>query len=186
MSDVTRLLHRAKAGDRAALDELLPAVYDELHRIASRQVARERSGHTLQPTALVNEAFIRMFENQPPDANDRRHFIGIASRVMRQVLVDYARTRSARKRAGIQIALKDHHATAPVPPTDVLLIDAALDRLGAEDPASVRLIEMRFFGGMTTEEIAEAQGVSVSTIRHHLRYAQAWLRQSLDDPGGRA
>lgn len=178
--DVTSLLRRAKDGDHAALEELLPAVYDELHRLAERQLARERPEHTLQPTALVNEAFIRLFGDRPPDAKDRRHFIGIAARVMRQVLVDYARTRAAQKRSGgILVSLEDQYTASSDPATDMLLIHAALDRLGAEGPELVRLVEMRFFGGMTAAEIAEIEGETIHVVRHNLRYAQAWLRRDL-------
>ena len=183
--DVTTLLHRAKTGDRAALDELIPAVYDELHRLAVRQLSHERADHTLQPTALVNEAYIRLFSGQPPDVRDRRHFIGIAARVMRQVLVDYARTRTSQKRSGgIVVSLEEHPEAGADPGMDLLLIETALDRLGEEDPGLVRLVEMRYFGGMTAPEIAEVTGESVHVVRHNLRYAQARLRQDLDS--GRA
>jgi len=179
--DVTGLLRRAKEGDRAALDELLPAVYGELHRLAARQLSRERAGHTLQPTALVNEAYLRLFGEQAPDVRDRRHFFGIAARVMRQVLVDYARTRASQKRSGgILVSLEESHAASKDPGTDLLLIDSALDRLGAENPALVRLVEMRYFGGMTAPEIAQVAGESVHIVRHNLRYAEARLRQDLD------
>jgi RNA polymerase sigma-70 factor (ECF subfamily) len=178
--DVTALLRRAQAGDRDAISELMPAMYDELHRLAARQLSKERSDHTLQPTALVNEAYIRLFGEHPPEARDRGHFLGIASRVMRQVLVDYARTRASQKRsAGILVELDDNHAGPANPPTDLLLIEGALARLEVEDPSLVRLVEMRYFGGLTAAEIAELQGDSVHVVRHNLRYAQARLRQDL-------
>ncbi len=183
--DVTVLLHRARDGDRAALDELMPVLYEELHRLAVRQLARERPSHTLQPTALVNEAYIRLFGEHVPDVRDRSHFIGIAARVMRQVLVDHARARSSQKRSGgIMVSLEERHVGKDLrgkdPGTDLLLIEAALDRLGAEDKNLVRLIEMRYFGGMTSVEIAEVAGESIHVIRHNLRYAQAKLRQDLN------
>ncbi|MBI4904633.1 MAG: sigma-70 family RNA polymerase sigma factor [Acidobacteria bacterium] len=182
--DVTGLLRRAKGGDRAALDELLPAIYSELHRLAVRQLSNERPGHTLQPTALVNEAYIRLFGEHSPEVRDRGHFIGIAARVMRQVLVDYARTRTSKKRSGgIMISLEERHQTIEDPGTDLLLIETALERLGTEDPALVRLIEMRYFAGMTAPEIAEADGESVHVVRHNLRYAQARLRQDVSGAG---
>jgi len=184
-AEITALLHRAKCGDRSALDELLPAVYHELHRLAVRQLANERSDHTLQPTALVNEAYIRLFGDQTPDAQDRRHFIGIAARVMRQVLVDYARKRTSRKRdGGILVPLLDEEPNVATTDAsaDLMSIDAALDRLGVEDPQLVRLVEMRFFGGMTAVEIAELDGESVHVVRHNLRYAKAWLRRDLNLP----
>jgi RNA polymerase sigma factor (TIGR02999 family) len=178
--DVTGLLRRATAGDRAALDELVPAVYDELHGLAARQLSHERAGHTLQPTALVNEAFIRMFGESVPHMRDRQHFVGIAVRIMRQVLIDYARRRASKKRSGgtIMVAFEERHAVQD-PGTDLLRVEEALGRLGAEDPALVRLIELRFFGGLSAPEIAELAGESVHTIRRHLRYAQARLRQDL-------
>lgn len=183
--DVTGLLRRAKGGDRAALDELLPAIYGELHRLAVRQLSSERQDHTLQPTALVNEAYIRLFGEHAPDVRDRGHFIGIAARVMRQVLVDYARTRTSKKRSGgIMISLEERHEVGKDPGTDLLLIESALDRLCAEDPVLVRLIEMRYFAGMTAPEIAEADGESVHVVRHNLRYAQARLRQEMDGAAG--
>jgi RNA polymerase sigma factor (TIGR02999 family) len=183
--DVTGLLHRARDGDRAALDELMPVVYEELHRLAVRQLSRERAGHTLQPTALVNEAYIRLFGEQAPDVRNRSHFIGIAARIMRQVLVDHARSRSSQKRSGgIMVSLEDRHvgkdAAAKDPGTDLLMIEDALGRLGAEDQGLVRLIEMRYFGGMTAGEIADVSGESIHVIRHNLRYAQARLRQDLN------
>jgi RNA polymerase sigma factor (TIGR02999 family) len=184
--DITVLLRRAKAGDRAALDELLPAVYDELHRIAVRQLSNERADHTLQPTALVNEAYIRLFGDRAPDAQDRRHFIGLAARVMRQVLVDYARKRTARKRAGgifVPLFAEEDRALANSAGADLTLIDAALDRLSSEDPGLVRHVELRYFGGMTALEIAEMEGQSVHVVRHNLRYAQAWLRRELNLSG---
>ena len=179
--DLTALLQRAKDGDRDALGELMPAVYDQLHRLAVLQLSRERAGHTLQPTALVNEAFIRLFGEQTPVLRDRHHFLGIAARLMRQVLVDYARTRSSQKRSGgILVTLEEQHAASCDPGTDFLLVEAALHRLGVEDPALVRLIEMRYFAGMTAPEIAEVLDESIHVVRHNLRYAQARLRQDLN------
>jgi RNA polymerase sigma factor (TIGR02999 family) len=177
---VTILLERVRRGDRAAMDELLPRVYDELHRLAESALRRDRPGHTLQPTALINEAFLRLFGDQPPAFHDRSHFLGIVARVMRQVLVDYARARRAKKRgSGLQIPLTEASAVEQ-PPADLLLVDEALDRLSKEDPRLVTLVEMRFFAGMTAEETAEALGDSVRTVRSDLRYAQARLRQVLE------
>jgi len=182
---VTILLERVRRGDRAAMDELLPRVYDELHRLAASALRRDRPGHTLQPTALINEAFLRLFGDQPPAFQDRSHFLGIVARVMRQVLVDYARGRRAKKRgSGLQIPLSEESAVEQ-PPADLLLVDEALERLGKEDPRLVTLVEMRFFAGMTAEETAEAMGVSVRTVRSDLRYAQARLRQILETSGRR-
>jgi RNA polymerase sigma factor (TIGR02999 family) len=176
---VTALLARAREGEPAALDRLLPIVYGELHRLAEAALRRDRSDHTLQPTALLNEAYIRLFGGLTPAFNDRAHFLGIASRVMRQVLVDYARARRARKRgAGLLVPLTSDIA-APSK-GDLLEVDAALEKLDKEDPRLVSLIEMRFFAGMTAEETASVRSESVHVIRHDLRYAQARLRRIME------
>ena len=180
---ITGLLARACAGESKALDQLLPLVYDELHRLAQAALRRDRSGHTLQPTALLNEAYLRLFGSQLPEFRDRAHFLGIAARVMRQVLVDYARARRAQKRdPGLPVVLQ-YHAVLSSPRGDLLELDTALDKLDQEDPRLATLIEMRFFAGMTAEETASARSESVHVVRHDLRYAQARLRRILE--GGR-
>jgi RNA polymerase sigma factor (TIGR02999 family) len=177
---VTALLGRARKGDPGALNDLFPLVYDELHRLAQSALRRDRAGHTLQPTALLHEAFLRLFGGQPPPFADRAHFLGIAARVMRQVLVDYARARRSQKRGGgLQVQFSEAIAAVPAP-GDLLELDEALGRLVKEDPRLVTLIEMRFFAGMTAEETAEALSESVHVVRHDLRYAQARLRRILD------
>ncbi len=174
---ITWLLACVRQGDFAAREELLRLVYGELRRLAAIAFRREASGNTLQPTALVHEAFIRLFSGPVPAFADRAHFLGISARVMRQVLVDHARARRAQKRgAQFTVQLGDHIA-ATAGNNDLLLIDEALDKLASEDPLLVALIEMRFFAGMTAEETAEARGESVHVVRHDLRYAQARLRQ---------
>lgn len=181
-SSVTALLTRVRGGDEKALDYLLPLVYRELHRLAQAALSRERPGHTLQPTALLNEAYLRLFAGQAAVFADRAHFLGIAARVMRQVLVDHARSRRAQKR-GPQIQLQlDENLAEAKPVGDLLDLDGALEKLGREDPNLVSLIEMRFFAGMTAEETAEARSESVHIVRHNLRYAQARLRRILDGP----
>jgi len=179
---VTLLLHRAREGDPHALDELVPLVYRELRQMAANHMRKERAEHTLQPTALVNEAFMRLFGATPPALADRSQFLRLASHLMRQVLVDHARTRDAAKRGnGLKVPLDEqHHGATAQPLVDLLAVDAAIDRLESEDPTLARLIEMRFFGGMTAEESAEALGESVHTVRHNLRYAQARLRLHID------
>jgi RNA polymerase sigma factor (TIGR02999 family) len=174
---ITLLLGRVREGDREALDQLLPLVYSELHRLARSALRRDRGLHTLQPTALLNEAFLRLFGRQLPEFSDRAHFLGVAARVMRQVLVDYARTQGALKRGpGLQVELPEDLASrAPV--GSLVELDQALERLGQEDPRLVMLIEMRFFAGMTAEETAEATTESVHVVRHDLRYAQTRLRR---------
>jgi RNA polymerase sigma factor (TIGR02999 family) len=171
------LLGRVRQGDREALEQLLPLVYGELHRLARSALRRDRGVHTLQPTALLNEAFLRLFGRQLPEFSDRAHFLGVAARVMRQVLVDYARAQGALKRGpGLQVELPENLASnAPV--GSLLELDQALERLGQEDARLVTLIEMRFFAGMTAEETAESTRESVHVVRHDLRYAQARLRR---------
>ncbi len=179
-TSITALLAQARSGQAEAVDNLLPLIYHELHRLAQSALRRERPNHTLQPTALLHEAFLRLFGNEPPPFADRAHFLGIAARVMRQVLVDYARARSAQKRGPQhQVPLEENLAIVR-PSLNLLDLDEALEKLGQEDPRLVILIEMRFFAGMTANEIAEARSESVHTIRHDLRYAQARLRRILD------
>jgi RNA polymerase sigma-70 factor (ECF subfamily) len=176
---ITQLLGRVRQGEQAALNDLIPLVYRELHRLASNELRREHVGHTLQPTALVHEGFLRLFSGQAPGFSDRSHFLGIAARVMRQVLVEHARARRTRKRdGGIRTPLLPESG-AVTPNGDLLEIDQALNRLEEEDPRLVNLIEMRFFAGMTAEETAEARSESVHVIRHDLRYAKARLRRIL-------
>lgn len=181
---ITLLLRRIREGDRAALDALIPLVYSELHRLAVNQIRADRANLTLQPTALIHEAFLRLFGSSAPSFEDRAHFLGVVSRVMRQVLVDSARKRQALKRAGgLRVTLEDVPGAAGSPVVDLLAIDQALERLGREDPRMVQLIEMRFFAGMTAEETAEALGDSVHVVRHGIRYALATLRRDLDTSG---
>jgi RNA polymerase sigma factor (TIGR02999 family) len=174
---ITALLTRVRQGQPRAVDDLLPLIYGELRRRAQIAFRNELPGHTLQPTALVHEAFLRMFDGPQPEFADRAHFLGIAARVMRQVLVDHARSRRAQKRGPqFKVEFNEQLASSPAQP-DVLELDEALGKLGQEDPRLVALIEMRFFAGMTAEETAEARSESVHVIRHDLRYAQARLRR---------
>ena len=179
--DITVLLHRVQSGDREALDSLIPLVYAELHRIASDQMKRDRFSLTLQPTALVHEAFLRVFGSSVPGFNDRAHFLGVIARVMRQVLVDHARKRRSKKRGSCMlVSLEDVGVEPGRREGDLLVIDEALERLGSEDPRLVQLVEMRFFGGMTAEETAIVLGESAHVVRHDLRYAMACLRRDLN------
>jgi len=179
LPEITALLSRVRGGDGEAMEQLLPLVYDELHRLARAAMRRDREYRTLQPTALLNEAFLRLFGGRMPEFSDRAHFLGIASRIMRQVLVDYVRSRQAQKRGrGLQVVFEEGLASV-APNGDLLELDEAMGRLGREDPRLVTLIEMRFFAGMTAEETAEARAESVHAVRHDLRYAQARLRRLL-------
>jgi RNA polymerase sigma factor (TIGR02999 family) len=167
------------------VDELTPALYAELHRIATRHLAGERPDHTLQATALVHEAYLKLFEGAERRFADEVHFLAVASRVMRQVLVDYARARASQKRsrgAGqseLWTTSLEVNSDRGIELIDLIELDGAIQALAAEDESLAQLIEMRYFGGMTAEETAEALGLSVHVVRHDLRFAQAWLRRKL-------
>jgi RNA polymerase sigma factor (TIGR02999 family) len=183
MSDVSGLLQRVREGDRSALDELMPLVYGELRRIAQAFMRRQRPGHTLQPTAVVHEAFIKLFEHRQPAIADRAHFLALMSRVMRQVLVDHARSAAADKRGGAEgrAPWDSNIEIRSVAVEQVKLLDLhqALEALEREAPALGEAVEMHYFAGMTAEEVALAVGRSVHVVRHELRFARAWLRRAL-------
>lgn len=178
---VTQLLVRCRDGDRAALDELLPLVYGELRRIAQSHLRREQPGHTLQSTALVHEAYLRLVGAAQQQWQDRAHFFGIAANAMRQILVDHARARVALKRgAGAErIELTDDVSSTAAPEIDVLALDAALGRLAELDPLQARIVEFRFFAGLTIDECAEALSVSPATVKRDWTSARAWLQREL-------
>lgn len=178
------MLERLRAGDESALDDLVNALYGELHRVASGKLRAERSGHTLQTTALVHEAYLKLVGEQQRHFADRGHFLAVAARVMRQVLVDYARARATRKRLPIEWTTSlDVEGQAGIEKMELLDLDRALEDLAAEDQSLAGLIEMRFFGGMSAEESADVLGKSVHVVRHDLRLAQAWLRRKLSHTG---
>lgn len=174
------LLHAAAKGDRTAADRLFPLIYDELHALAEAMFRRERGGHTLQPTALVNEAFIRLIQH-PVDAQSRAHFIALAARDMRHILVDHARKHKAAKRgAGRVLELPEgHEILSPAQSVEILALNELLERLAKENKREARVVELRFFGGLTNAEIAEVLGVSERTVRNDWSFAQAWLRREL-------
>jgi RNA polymerase sigma factor (TIGR02999 family) len=176
--EVTRLLEAAEAGDSDALDRLVPLVYEDLRRVAHRQLDREGSGHTLQTTALIHEAYLKLAAGGSVSATSRAHFLAIAARAMRQVLVDYARKRKAAKRGGgvISVTLGDEPQPTDASAEDLLALDEALEQL---DPRQRQVIECRFFGGMEEKDIAAALGVSDRTVRRDWVKARAWLYQSL-------
>jgi RNA polymerase sigma factor (TIGR02999 family) len=173
-------------GNRAAIDELTPALYRELRRIAARHLSKERPNHTLQPTALVHEAFLKLMGGAERQFTDQVHFLAVASRVMRQILVDIARARASLKRSGdgarniTWTASLEVHSDHGVELIELIELDGAISALSGEDEHLSRIIEMHYFGGMTAEETAQALGRSVHVVRHDLRYAQAWLRRKLD------
>jgi RNA polymerase sigma factor (TIGR02999 family) len=176
--EVTRLLEAAEAGDSDALDRLLPLLYEDLRRVAHRQLDREGGGHTLQTTALIHEAYLKLAGGGSVSATSRAHFLAIAARAMRQVLVDYARRRKAAKRGGgvISVTLGDEPQPADASADDLLALDEALRQL---DPRQRQVIEWRFFGGMEEKDIAAVLGVSERTVRRDWVKARAWLYQSL-------
>ena len=184
MPDVTRLLERVRAGERAALDELMPLVYAELQRIARIFMRRQREGHTLQPTAVVNEAFLKLFADAQPELADRAHFFALMSRVMRQVLVDHARAAAAGKRGGGVVRVPwdtsiEVQTDSGAEQHKLIDLHRALEALAKESPAFAEVVEMHYFGGMTAEEVALALDRSVHVVRHELRFARAWLRRAL-------
>ena len=184
-AQITGLLRAWSDGDNNAFEALVPLVEAELRRLARVYMARERRDHTLQATALVNEAFVRLIGAQDVRWQDRAHFLGIAARLMRRVLVDHARTRGFQKRGGggRQVSLDDAMLVSPAPTVDVLALDRALEALSAVDPRKSRVIEMRYFGGMTVEETADALHVSTDTVKRDWRLAKLWLLRELEGHG---
>jgi len=180
-NEVTQWLATCKGGDTEALERLLPLVYDELHRQAVRCFGRERAGHTLQPTALVNEVYLRMADQDAMKWQNRAQFFGIAAQMMRRILVSHARARRASKRGGDQtrITLEEEVMPAPERDMNLLAVDAALTRLEQIDPEKSRMVELRFFSGLTVEETAEAMGLSPRTVDRQWQTAKAWLHREI-------
>jgi RNA polymerase sigma-70 factor, ECF subfamily len=176
------LLKGLQGGQKDALDRIMPLVYAELRRMADGYLRQERDGHTLQPTALVHEAYLRLVGQHQPDYRSRAHFCGVAAQVMRQILVDHARGRNAAKRGGgfAKVAISDDLDYTQERAGELVAIDDALSALSREDAQKARLIELRFFGGLTTEESSEVTGLPPYTIYRELRVAQAWLQRELD------
>ena len=177
----TLILHRARGGLGDASDELSSMVYDQLRELASRYMKRERRGHTLQATALVHEAYLRLIDHGEASERDREHFVGIAACAMRRVLIDHARSRGRSKRGGgvRRVPLQDDLALSPEPDLDLLGLDEALSRLQRADERRGRVVELRFFGGLTCEETASVLGVSLRTVEDDWYAARAWLRREL-------
>lgn len=180
--EITRLLVGLRKGDEQALQDLFPLLYDELRRIARQRMRQERPGHTLRPTALVHEAFVRLLDQEAIRVEDRSQFFAAASETMRRILVDYARTRKRLKRGGdrVQVPLEDSHAFLTERQADeVLALEDALTRLSKIDQRAFQVVRCRFFGGLTMRETAEALGVSRKTIQRSWSTAQAWLRKEI-------
>jgi RNA polymerase sigma factor (TIGR02999 family) len=174
---VTQLIEHARTGDRGALDQLLPLVYSELRRIAGRYVRRERQGLTLQATALVNEAYVRLARDARLSFQNRAHLLGIAARAMREILVERARARHAQTRGGhnARVTLDEGMLADSAEIVDVMALHAALDKLATLDPEQAQIVELRFFGGLTIEETAEVVGSSPATVKRSWAVARAWL-----------
>jgi RNA polymerase sigma factor (TIGR02999 family) len=177
--EVTRLLREWANGSQSALEALTPLVYAELRRLAESYLRRERPGHTLQPTAVVHEAYLRLVEQTPPKWENRSHFYGIAARLMRQILVDHARRRQAGKRAGLKVSLDEVVSLHRERGADLIALDAALSALELIDPRKCRVIELHYFGGLSMEEIAQALNISTVTVRRDMRAAEAWLYREI-------
>lgn len=180
-SDLTRLLSEWSGGNQAGLDKLTPLVYGDLHQRARNYLRQERPDHTLQPTALIHEAYLRMLGDSPPEWKDRAHFFAVASRVMRQILVDHARRHSAGKRGSgrSKVSLEEAFAPAGTNNDDLMALDEALAKLAAFDERKCRIVEMRYFGGCTVEETADALGIAGITVMREMRVAEAWLRREM-------
>lgn len=182
-SDITGALREWSGGDREALERLLPLVFKELHRQAAAYLRRERADHTLQATALINEAYLKLVDQAPQDFKDRSHFFAISARLMRQILVDHARTRLREKRGGrqaVRVQL-DEAVDAGGRPADIDLIalDEALQRLSGIDQQQARVVELRYFSGLSLDETAEAMGISRATVARDWNVARAWLKREL-------
>jgi len=181
--DVTRLLVAYRDGDRQALDRLVPMLYDDLRRIASSHVRRGPSGHTLQTTALVHEAYLRLVDQSRANWQDRHHFLSVCARAMRQIVISNARRHSAAKRGGGErpVTWNDEVASAPDRSEWLLELDRALDRLAARDERLARVVECRYFAGFSEQETADAIGASVRTVQRDWQRARAWLREDLGE-----
>jgi RNA polymerase sigma factor (TIGR02999 family) len=184
-SELTVLLKDWKRGDPTALERLTPLIYDELRRIAHRYAQRERNGHTLQTTALVNEAYLRLAGSEKPDWQDRSHFFAVTAQVMRHILIDHARRRHYIKHGGAlqQVPIEEALLMADERASELLTLDEALEDLNRLDPRKTKVVELRYFGGLSLEETASALGISVMTVRRDWRAAKAWLYKRIMDEG---
>jgi RNA polymerase sigma factor (TIGR02999 family) len=180
---VTGLLRELGRGDRAALGKLVPLVYQELHDLAERALGQERREHTLQPTALVHEAFLRLVDQRSVGFDHKAQFLGVAASLMRRVLVDHARKRRAQKREGghERVTLEDWLVATPERQVDLEALDEALTRLAELDERQARLVELRFFGGLSNEETSKLLGISLATVKRDWTVAKAWLRRAMEE-----
>jgi len=185
MNDLTVILKAASAGDPRAASELLPLVYDELRRLAAHRLAGERNGHTLQPTALVHEVWLKVSGDEQRDWNGRQHFFAVAAEAMRRILVDRARRRLAAKRGAGEVCLDADELDIPAPAPDdqLLAVNKAVEKFATIDPRKAELVKLRYFVGMNFEEAAEALGIAVPTAKQWWAYARAWLRVEIASAG---
>jgi RNA polymerase sigma factor (TIGR02999 family) len=180
---ITQLLVDWGKGDQAALEKLMPLVYDELRRLASNYLRRERATHTLQPTALVNEAYLKLVNQRNAKWQNRAHFFGISAQLMRRILVDHARQHQAAKRGGSnqqRLSITSAERVAKQPEVDLLALNEALDELTQMDPQQAQIVELKFFGGLSIDETAEVLGISHATVERDWKLARAWLRRQLE------
>jgi RNA polymerase sigma-70 factor, ECF subfamily len=180
---ITQLLIDWGKGDQAALEKLMPLVYSELRRLATNYLRRERAEHTLQPTALVNEAYLKLVDQRNAKWQNRAHFFGISAQLMRRILVDHARQRQAVKRGGVEqqrLSITSAQAVMKQPEIDLLALNEALEELTKMDPLHGRIVELKFFGGLSIEETAEVLGISHATVERDWKLARAWLRRQLE------
>lgn len=183
MSEVTQMLHAVGRGEARATEDLLPLVYEELRRLAAARMAQEAAGQTLQATALVHEAWLRVVGNGERTWENRGHFFGAAAEAMRRILIENARRKSRLKRGGglVRVDLSEINLAETTPDDKVLMLDEALERLEAEDPEKARIVVMKFFGGLTNQEVAETLGITERTVERHWAFAKAWLFRSVQE-----
>ena len=179
--EVTRLLAEWGRGNQRALDDLTPLVYQELRQLAASCLRNERQGHTLQPTAVVHEAYLRLVDQKNPSWQSRSHFFGVAARLMRQILVDHARKKKAGKRAGMRVSLEEAVSFQQERSRDLVALDSGLNALEKLDPRKCKAVELRYFGGLSIDETARALDVSAITVRRDLRMAEAWLHHQMEN-----
>jgi RNA polymerase sigma factor (TIGR02999 family) len=181
-ADVTALLHRWQSGDGAALDRLIELVHHELRRVAHGLMRGERPNHTLQTSALIDEAYLRLVGQQRASWNNRTHFFAVSAQIMRRILVDYARSRHYAKRGGraVHLSLDDVALVSPEPAAGLVELDEALSRLAAVAPRKARVVELRYFGGLSVDEVAEVLRIAPATVMRDWSFARAWLRQTIE------
>jgi RNA polymerase sigma factor (TIGR02999 family) len=179
VENVTQMLIAYSKGDKSVLDSLLPLVYDELRRIAASYLAHERPDHTLQPTALVHEAYLRLVSQRNADWHNRTQFYGLAAQMMRRILVKHAETRNAQKRKGEKVSLEDVTVCVEEKNMDLLALDEALNQLASLDAEKCKIVELKFFGGLTIDEIAEVTGKSTATIEREWAFSRGWLYKAM-------